>query len=89
MPTPGAKALSDAIAHHEHQTEQLRQAVRAYAQVLRTRGMALNEVLTELRVIFGRNVHLDGPGRADRYHEAKIENLMKLAAEGFSAATPE
>lgn len=42
-----------------------------------------------LRVIFGRSVHLDGPGRADRMHEAKLENLMKLASEGFSPANPE
>lgn len=84
--TPAAKALTDALANHEHQAEQLRHAVRQFSQQLRERGFGLEDVLTELRVVFGRNVHLESAraGQNQKY-EAKLENLMRLATDGFRA----
>lgn len=86
---PTIKALTDAIAHHEHEAEQLRFAVREFTRTLRARGHSLEEVITELRVIFGRNVHLDGSPERRVAREPRLETLLELATEGFRAAPTE
>jgi hypothetical protein len=85
--SPAAKALTEALAHHEHQSEQLRHAVRAFTLNLRDSGMPLDQIITELRVLFGRSVHLQGRHREiGALHDMGIEGLMRLATEGFFSA---